>query len=168
MRTPYRIDRAFVNLFGGKLGEFSVRLGRQMLYPAGALRGNLIKSLAPLPNGRSAAVSRLGRVRQTPFHHLRFDWPAFLVPQKPTRQIASKEPIRSRTQRSFLKPSSTAPSSVHATPDPLRSASGFRNTRSVRISPILDASRHRRHSTAHPLYHFGTFRRTRSPAAFWN
>ena len=41
------------------------------------------------------------------------------------------KPRRSCTQRSFLKPSSTSPSSVHATPDMLRSASGFRNARSV-------------------------------------
>jgi hypothetical protein len=70
----------------------------------------------------------------------RFDCPAFLVPQKPARQSASAEPMRSRTQRAFLKPRSTAPSSVHATPDLLRSASGFRNTRSLHVSPILNAS----------------------------
>src|SRR5439155_21660395 len=52
--------------------------------------------------------------------------PAFLVPQKPARQIASNEPIRWRTQRACLKPRPTAPSSVHATPDPLRYASCFR------------------------------------------
>lgn len=56
----------------------------------------------------------------------RFDCPAVLVPHKPRRQIASNAPMRWRTQRSFLKPRSTAPSSVHATPNLLRSASGFR------------------------------------------
>ena len=34
--------------------------------------------------------------------------------------------MRSRTQQAFLKPRSTPPSSVHATPDLLHSAAGFR------------------------------------------
>ena len=42
---------------------------------------------------------------------------------------------------SIPEPRSNAPSSFHATPDLLRSASGFRITRSVRFSPILDASK---------------------------
>src|SRR5439155_4920341 len=56
------------------------------------------------------------------------------VPWKPARQIASAEPTRSRTQRAFLKPRSAAPSSVHLTPDLLRSASRFRNARSVHMA----------------------------------
>ncbi|PYJ99331.1 MAG: hypothetical protein DME23_09845 [Verrucomicrobia bacterium] len=55
------------------------------------------------------------------------------MPQKPARQIASNAPIRWRTQRSFLKPSYTAPSSVHATPDPLRQCFGiYTSVRAIR------------------------------------
>src|SRR2546430_9218634 len=59
------------------------------------------------------------------------------------RQSASADPMRSSTQRAFLKPRSTALSSVHATPDLLRSASGFRNARSVLLSSIRNTSRQR-------------------------
>jgi len=54
----------------------------------------------------------------------RFDWSAFLraLGNRPDKSPQYK-PRRSRTQRAFLKPRSTAPSSVHFTPDRLRSAS---------------------------------------------
>src|SRR5206468_11279099 len=57
----------------------------------------------------------------------RFDCPACLraLTTGQTKR-RDQQPMRCRTQRAFLKPRSTAPSSVHATPDPLRSASGFR------------------------------------------
>jgi len=51
-----------------------------------------------------------------------------------TDQSPPIEPRRSRTQRAFLKPRSTPPPSVHLTTDPLRSAAGFRNARSVRFN----------------------------------
>ena len=54
----------------------------------------------------------------------RFDWPAFLraLGNRPDKSPQC-QPGRSRTQRAFLKPRSTTPSSVNLTPAPLRSAS---------------------------------------------
>jgi len=73
-------------------------------------------------------IIRLGRSR-------RFDWPAFLraLGNRPDKSPLI-EPRRSRTQRAFVKPRSTSPSSVHITPDLLRFAAGFRNARSVRFN----------------------------------
>jgi hypothetical protein len=54
----------------------------------------------------------------------RFDWSTFLraLGNRPDKSPQYK-PRRSRTQRAFLKPRSTAPSSVDFAPDRLRSAS---------------------------------------------
>ena len=57
----------------------------------------------------------------------RLDCPAFLrlsETGQTKRRIMQTYPVSHST--GFLKPRSTPPSSVHATPDPLRFAAGFR------------------------------------------
>jgi hypothetical protein len=88
----------------------------------------------------------------------RLDCPAFrraLETGQTNRR--NREPIRSRTQRAFLKPRSTAPSSVHFTPDQLRSASISETPAQCEhdnSSLINDASHHAVNAFAVPKVRF--------------